>query len=90
MSALKHDHIEDLDASPADLFLKELLTTVLTSEEIEEIENAYKDIFPMIEGLTKLRGGAKDLSILRLLMAAEKDIRVLAIKLADRLHNLHY
>lgn len=88
VSALKHDHIEDLDASPADLFSKELLTTVLTSEEIEEIENAYKDIFPMIEGLTKLRGGAKDLSILRLLMAAEKDIRVLAIKLADRLHNL--
>lgn len=68
---------------------------------IQDIENQFgKDVAFLVNGVTKLgkaREGMKDLdeylpqtsnNLLKLLIATGQDIRVLIIKLADRLHNL--
>ncbi|MCL1840056.1 RelA/SpoT family protein [Candidatus Saccharibacteria bacterium] len=68
---------------------------------LSEIETAFgKDVAFLVEGVTKLskaRENMRDLStylpstkdnLLKLLLATGQDIRVLIIKLADRLHNL--
>ena len=72
-----------------------------TSLTLQEIENEFgKDVAFLVNGVTKLgkaRSGMKDLNeylpqtgnnLLKLLIATGQDIRVLIIKLADRLHNL--
>ena len=77
-AALLHDTIEDTDATRA------------------EIDRLFgKDIGTLVEGLTKLKRldlvskEAKQAENLRkLLLAIAADVRVLLIKLADRLHNM--
>lgn len=83
IAGILHDTVED---------------TPLTLKEIENIFG--KDVAFLVNGVTKLsraRSGMKDLdeylpktgdNLLKLLIATGRDIRVLIIKLADRLHNL--
>src|SRR6201995_4439752 len=77
-AALLHDTIEDTEATRA---------------EIDQLFG--KDIGPLVEGLTKLKKRdlvsleAKEAENLRkLLLAIAEDVRVLLVKLADRLHNM--
>ncbi|NIZ02178.1 RelA/SpoT family protein [Thalassospira lucentensis] len=83
ITALLHDTIEDTDATP------------------EEINKLFgPDILKMVDGVTKLTqielksADSKQAENFRkLLLAMSEDIRVLLVKLADRLHNmrtLHY
>jgi len=83
IAALLHDTVEDTDTT------------------IEEIKNLFGDqVASLVDGLTKLAfieqksGSSKQAENFRkLLLAMSDDIRVLLIKLADRLHNmrtLHY
>ena len=83
IAGLLHDTVEDTD---------------LTLEEIEQ--EFGKDVAFLVNGVTKLgraRENMRDLgeylpetkdNLLKLLIATGQDIRVLIIKLADRLHNL--
>ncbi len=78
VAALLHDTIEDTDATKA------------------EIERLFgKQIADLVEGLTKIKKldlvskQAKQAENLRkLLLAIADDVRVLLVKLADRLHNM--
>lgn len=83
ITGLLHDTIED------------------TSVSAEEIEEKFgKNIADLVKGLTKIsqvRAGMQDLSnytvatkdnLSKLLIAVAQDIRVIIVKLADRLHNL--
>src|SRR5690606_6233952 len=82
-AALLHDTIED---------------TTATRQEIEELFDP--DIGRLVEGLTKLKKldlvskkAEQAENLRKLLLAISEDVRVLLIKLADRLHNmrtLHY
>src|SRR5436190_8383997 len=76
--ALLHDTIEDTDATRA---------------EIDEMFGA--DIGRLVEGLTKIskldlvsKKAAQGENLRKLLLAISADIRVLLVKLADRLHNM--
>src|SRR3989344_4034286 len=76
-AGLLHDTIEDVGVSP------------------QTIEKEFgKEILFLIDGVTKLgklkyRGAERHRESLRkLLVATSKDVRVLIIKLADRLHNM--
>src|SRR5262244_396854 len=78
VTALLHDTIEDTEATRA---------------EIDQLFG--KDIGHLVEGLTKLKRldlvsrEAKQAENLRkLLLAIAEDVRVLLVKLADRLHNM--
>ncbi len=83
VAAMLHDTIEDTDA---------------TREEIDRLFGA--DIGVLVEGLTKIqkldlvsKRAAQAENLRKLLLAIANDVRVLLIKLADRLHNmrtLHY
>lgn len=77
-AALLHDTIEDTDA---------------TREELSELFGA--DVAELVDGLTKLskvaftrREERQAESFRKMLVATARDIRVLLIKLADRLHNM--
>jgi len=77
-AALLHDCIEDTDA---------------TREEIEKLFG--KDIVDIVEGVTKLsqvpysnKEEEQMENLRKMLIAMAKDIRVILIKLADRLHNM--
>lgn len=72
-----------------------------TNTSLSDIENIFgHDVSMLVDGLTKVskaRAGMKDLSnylpmttnnLSKLLIAVGQDIRVIIIKLADRLHNL--
>ncbi|MCB1496830.1 MAG: bifunctional (p)ppGpp synthetase/guanosine-3',5'-bis(diphosphate) 3'-pyrophosphohydrolase [Bauldia sp.] len=77
-AALLHDTIEDTDATRA------------------EIDSTFgEDIGQLVEGLTKIqkldlvsRKAAQAENIRKLLLAISEDVRVLLVKLADRLHNM--
>src|SRR6185369_380953 len=76
--ALLHDTIEDTDA---------------TRSEIDEMFGA--DIGRLVEGLTKIskldlvsKKAAQGENLRKLLLAISEDVRVLLVKLADRLHNM--
>jgi guanosine-3',5'-bis(diphosphate) 3'-pyrophosphohydrolase len=76
--ALLHDTIEDTDATRA---------------EIDEMFG--EDIGRLVEGLTKIgkldfvsRKAAQAENLRKLLLAISSDVRVLLVKLADRLHNM--
>lgn len=76
--ALLHDTIEDTDA---------------TRKEIDEMFG--EDIGRLVEGLTKIgkldlvsRKAAQAENLRKLLLAISSDVRVLLVKLADRLHNM--
>lgn len=77
-TGLLHDVVEDTDTS------------------IEDIEQQFgQDIADMVDGVTKLSKisfQSKDIqqseSFRKMLLAMAKDIRVIVVKLADRLHNM--
>jgi GTP pyrophosphokinase len=79
-SALLHDVVEDTDYT------------------IEDIENLFgKKIASIVDGLTKISGGVfankateseQAENFRRLLLTMSEDIRVVLIKIADRLHNM--
>ncbi|MGL4489506.1 MAG: RelA/SpoT family protein [Rhizobiaceae bacterium] len=78
VAALLHDTIEDTSA---------------TRKEIDEIFGP--DIGALVEGLTKLKKldlvskkAAQAENLRKLLLAVADDVRVLLVKLADRLHNM--
>jgi len=78
VAALLHDVVEDTDA---------------TSEEIEA--NFGPDIAALVDGLTKIsrldlvtKEAAQAENLRKLLLAVSQDVRVLMVKLADRLHNM--
>src|SRR6185503_3735929 len=78
VAALLHDTIEDTEATRA---------------EIDQLFG--KDIGHLVEGLTKLkkldlvsREAKQAENLRRLLLAIAEDVRVLLVKLADRLHNM--
>ena len=83
LAGVLHDTVEDTDAS------------------LDEIENFFgHDVAFLVDGVTKIsqaRAGMRDLesylpqtkdNLSKLLIAVSQDVRVLIIKLADRLHNL--
>ena len=83
VAAVLHDTVEDTEAT------------------LEEIENLFgPDIRRLVDGLTKIKKldlvskkAAQGENFRKLLLAIVDDIRVLLVKLADRLHNmrtLHY
>ncbi|MDH3679000.1 MAG: bifunctional (p)ppGpp synthetase/guanosine-3',5'-bis(diphosphate) 3'-pyrophosphohydrolase [Acidimicrobiia bacterium] len=77
-SALLHDAVED------------------TRIELDDIQRAFgNDVATIVDGVTKLdrvrfdsREAAQAASFRKMIVAMAKDIRVLIIKLCDRLHNL--
>jgi len=78
VAALLHDVVEDTDATPVD---------------IEAIFGA--DIASLVDGLTKIsrldlvtKEAAQAENLRKLLLAVSQDVRVLMVKLADRLHNM--
>lgn len=83
IAGILHDTVEDTDMT------------------LEEIENNFgKDVAFLVDGVTKVsqaRAGMQDLAeylpqtkdnLSKLLIAVGQDVRVIIIKLADRLHNL--
>ena len=79
------------------------ITTALLHDTIEDTEATYsevnklfgKEIADLVEGVTKisrLENKSKEYSVAenfrKLILATSKDIRVLLVKLADRLHNM--
>ncbi|MBI3673710.1 MAG: bifunctional (p)ppGpp synthetase/guanosine-3',5'-bis(diphosphate) 3'-pyrophosphohydrolase, partial [Rhizobiales bacterium] len=77
-AALLHDTVEDTEA---------------TSAEIEE--KFGKEIAALVDGLTKIakldlvtKEATQAENLRKLLLAMSKDVRVLLVKLADRLHNM--
>jgi guanosine-3',5'-bis(diphosphate) 3'-pyrophosphohydrolase len=77
-AALLHDSVED---------------TVVTIEDLDELFGA--EIAGIVDGVTKLdrlhfdsREAQQAATLRKMLVAMAKDIRVLLIKLADRLHNM--
>ncbi len=77
-AALLHDTVEDTEA---------------TQQEIEE--KFGKEIAALVEGLTKIKKidlvtteATQAENLRKLLLAMSKDVRVLLVKLADRLHNM--
>ena len=78
MAALMHDVLEDTDA---------------TQKDIEE--QFGSDVAQLVDGVTKIgkikfdtREQAEAENFRKMLMAMSKDVRVMIIKLADRLHNM--
>src|SRR3989344_4794295 len=83
LAGVLHDTVEDTDAT------------------LQEIENLFgRDVAFLVDGVTKVsqaRAGMRDLNsylpqtkdnLSKLLIAVGQDVRVIIIKLADRLHNL--
>lgn len=83
LAGILHDTVEDTDAS------------------LIEIENLFgRDVAFLVDGVTKVskaRAGMRDLgsympqtkdNLSKLLIAVSQDVRVIIIKLADRLHNM--
>ena len=77
-AALLHDTVEDTEA---------------THQEIEE--KFGPDIAVLVDGLTKIakldlvtKEAAQAENLRKLLLAMSRDVRVLLVKLADRLHNM--
>lgn len=84
IAGVLHDTVEDTDAT------------------LSEIESLFgRDISFLVDGVTKVsqaRAGMRDLdsylpvtkdNLAKLLIAVGEDVRVIIIKLADRLHNMH-
>lgn len=83
LAGIMHDTVEDTDAT------------------LEQIESLFgRDVAFLVDGVTKIsqaRAGMRDLgsylpqttdNLSKLLIAVSEDVRVIIIKLADRLHNL--
>ena len=84
LAAMLHDVVEDTPA-----------TTGEVAALLEEDPALATEVVTLVEGLTKIDGlklAAADArqaaSLAKLLLAMAQDVRVLAVKLADRLHNI--
>ncbi len=91
------DLLRDIGASPAVIaagFLHDVVEdTQVTSEEIEQ--RFGEEVRALVEGVTKLGGihftnrtEAQAENLRRMFLAMASDIRVVLVKLADRLHNM--
>lgn len=83
-AALLHDSIEDI--SPGDR--EELRKTIR--------EDFGNEVYNLIEGVTKkeklpeiTKDERKEISLQKMIMHSSKDMRVLLIKIADRIHNMN-
>ncbi|MDP6050708.1 MAG: HD domain-containing protein, partial [SAR202 cluster bacterium] len=77
-AGILHDSLEDTDATYSEL-----------------VDNFQQDIADLVDGVTKISAledriieNSKAENIRKLILATSKDIRVLIVKLADRLHNM--
>jgi len=74
IAAILHDVVEDTDYT------------------VEDIKNMFgEDVSRIVDGLTKLSGemdSRQALTLKKMLMTLSDDVRVILIKLADRLHNM--
>ena len=79
-AALLHDTLEDSDE--------------ITKEDIAELINI--EVAELVEGVTKLKNNnyssnvdsVEDANVLKILEGFRKDVRIVILKLADRLHNM--
>ncbi|MCU7939809.1 MAG: GTP diphosphokinase [gamma proteobacterium symbiont of Bathyaustriella thionipta] len=86
MAALLHDVVEDTDITLAQLenkFGNEVATLVDSVTKMK----AFANLKPDIHGAIK-KDGLKAENLRKLLLAMAEDVRVVMIKLADRLHNM--
>lgn len=86
MAALLHDVVEDTDISLTKLekkFGKEVATLVDSVTKMKVFANLKPDIHGTIK-----KEGLKAENLRKLLLAMAEDVRVVMIKLADRLHNM--
>lgn len=86
MAALLHDVVEDTDVTLAQLekkFGHEVATLVDSVTKMK----AFANLKPNLEGAIK-KEGLKAENLRKLLLAMAEDVRVVMIKLADRLHNM--
>lgn len=63
--------------------------TCITREEI--VEQFNDDVATLVEGVTKISGSSSDRSLIntrKIIMGITTDVRIIIIKLADRLHNM--
>ncbi len=77
-AAILHDVIEDTDVGKAEI------TEAFGRDVAELVEGVSK--FHKVEGMTRAERQAE--SVRKLLMAMAQDLRVILVKLADRLHNM--
>ena len=89
-AALLHDVVEDTEYTLEDI--KAIFGDELTGEGGEKVGEKIANI---VDGLTKISGGifgdkasAQAENFRKLLMTMSSDIRVVIIKMADRLHNM--
>ena len=89
-AALLHDVVEDTEYTLEDI--KAIFGDELTGEGGEKVGDKIANI---VDGLTKISGGifgdkasAQAENFRKLLMTMSSDIRVVIIKMADRLHNM--
>jgi GTP pyrophosphokinase len=86
MAALLHDVVEDTDISLYDLekkFGHEVMTLVDSVTKMKAFANLKSDLHESIK-----KEGLKAENLRKLLLAMAEDVRVVMIKLADRLHNM--
>ncbi len=86
MAALLHDVVEDTDITLAQLekkFGREVATLVDSVTKMK----AFATLKPDLKGSFK-KDGLKAENLRKLLLAMAEDVRVVMIKLADRLHNM--
>lgn len=89
-AALLHDVVEDTEYGLEDI--RAIFGDELTSEGVEKVGDKIANI---VDGLTKISGGifgdkasSQADNFRKLLMTMSSDIRVVIIKMADRLHNM--
>ncbi|MGC6476616.1 MAG: RelA/SpoT family protein [Parvibaculales bacterium] len=78
VTGLLHDTLEDTDATPAEI-------TDLFGEEVTQLVDGVTKL-SLLE--TKTKGNKQAENFRKFLIATASDIRILIVKLADRLHNM--
>ena len=97
-AALLHDVVEDTEYTADDIraiFGDELITDAEDSAGNKKPEKVGDKIANIVEGLTKISGGifgdkasVQAENFKKLLLTMSDDVRVILIKIADRLHNM--
>jgi len=86
MAGLLHDVIEDTDVTLAQLEKKFGSEVAALVDSVTKMK-AFSNLKPDINGTIK-KEGLKAENLRKLLLAMAEDVRVVMIKLADRLHNM--